>query len=515
VKLAAMAAEAVDDRIDHGGRGLRRHAARGAVINSAFQVGLAALGFARRLIIAAFLTRAEFGIWGLLVTTLMTLAWLKEIGVADKFIQQSEPDQEAAYQKAFTLELLLSLGFFVLVVAALPFYALAYGHPEIILPGVILALSVPISAFESPVWIAYRRMQFVRQRVLASIDPVTTTVATIVLGAAGAGYWSLVIGTVAGALAGGAAAVATCPYRIRLRFRRETVREYASFSWPLFGFQLSNLLVTQGMVLVVARGVGVAGVGAIALATAIASFTDRVDTIVSETIYPAVCAVADRTELLFEVFVKSNRLALLWGMPFGVGLALFAGDLVHFVLGDEWRPAIGLMAAFGLMSAVKQIGFNWQVFMRAANLTRPIFFSAVVNVVSFFAIVVPLVITAGLTGFAIGMALGTLLQLVARTYFVRQLFPRFSALRQFTRAAAPALPPAAIVLLIRLVGGHESSLAGALALAALYVAGTILATWLFERALVAEMLGYLRGRGGIRTRMETAAPAGPRAAPSA
>ena len=42
-----------------------------------------------------------------------------------------------------------------------------------------------------------------------------------------------------------------------------------------------------------------------------------------------------RTELLSEIFVKSNRLSLMWAVPFGVGLALFASDLVHFVLGDE------------------------------------------------------------------------------------------------------------------------------------------------------------------------------------
>src|SRR3954469_5731708 len=204
-----------EERINLRGRSLRQHAARGTIVNSAFQVGLAGLGFLRRLIIAAFLTREEFGIWGILVTTLMTIAWLKEIGVADKFIQQNEDDQEAAYQKAFTLELILAFGFFLLVGLSLPVYALVYQREEIIVPGIVLALSVPISAFESPLWIAYRRMQFVRQRTLASIDPVTTTVVTIALGAAGAGYWSLVIGTVAGSLLGATVATATSPYPLK------------------------------------------------------------------------------------------------------------------------------------------------------------------------------------------------------------------------------------------------------------------------------------------------------------
>src|SRR5262245_11583019 len=101
-----------------GGRGLRAPAARGTLTNAAFQIGLAVLGLLRRVLIAAFLTREEFGVWGLIVTTLITLAWLKDLGIADKYVQQNEPDQEAAFQKAFTMELLLSVGFFVLLVAA-------------------------------------------------------------------------------------------------------------------------------------------------------------------------------------------------------------------------------------------------------------------------------------------------------------------------------------------------------------------------------------------------------------
>jgi lipopolysaccharide exporter len=502
-ETSAATAEAlppVEERLDLRGRSLRQHAARGTLINSAFQIGIAGLGFLQRILIAAFLTREEFGIWGILITIVMTLSWLKDIGVGDKFIQQNEPDQAVAYQKAFTLELLLSLGFFSIVLVTLPLYAAAYGRSDIILPGIALAASVPLSAFESPVWIAYRRMQFVRQRVLASIDPVVTAAATVVLGAAGAGYWALVGGVLIGCVAGSVAAVVTCPYPIRLRFDRGTTKKYATFSWPLLGFQVSNLVVTQGLLLVAARAVGVAGVGAIALASGIAALADRVDSIVSETIYPAVCAVADRTELLFEVFVKSNRLALMWGMPFGVGLALFADDLVRFVIGEEWRPAIFLLAVFGVMAGVKQVAFNWQIFMRAVGRTRPIFWASIMNVVSFFAVIVPLVLSLGLTGYAIGSAIGVGIQIVTRIYFLRGLFPDFNAFGQLMRAVAPTLPAAALVGLVKVTTDQPTTLPAAIALVLVYVAVTGVATWFLERALVLEIIGYLRGRGGVRAR---------------
>src|SRR3954468_17046059 len=109
---------------------LRVRTARGTLVNSAFQIGMAGLGLLRRVSVAAFLTTEQFGLWGIILATLLTLSWLKQVGIADKYIQQSEPDQEAAYQKAFTLELGLSCGYYVVACCALPLYAMAYGHQE-------------------------------------------------------------------------------------------------------------------------------------------------------------------------------------------------------------------------------------------------------------------------------------------------------------------------------------------------------------------------------------------------
>src|SRR3954453_20707586 len=151
---------------------LRVRTARGTLINSAFQVGLAGLGLVRRVSVAAFLTRDEFGVWGILLATLITLVWLKQVGIADKYIQQSEPDQEHAFQKAFTLEFGLSCAYFVVCCAVLPIYGLAYGQPDIVAPGMLLATSVILTALQTPAWIPYRRMEYARQRVLTSVDPV-------------------------------------------------------------------------------------------------------------------------------------------------------------------------------------------------------------------------------------------------------------------------------------------------------------------------------------------------------
>ena len=496
-------AEAADDSVlETGEQGLRHLAARGTIINAGFQIGLSGLGTLKRIVVAAFLTRTEFGTWGVILPIIVTLMWVKDIGVADKYIQQSEPDQEAAFQKAFTLELCVSLFFFALVGLALPVYALAYGLPEIILPGLILAFSVPISAFESPSWIAYRRLQYARQRMLTVVDPVLGLLVTIALGIAGFGYWCLVIGVVVGSVAGSIVCTVWCPYRLRLRFERGTARRYASFSWPLLAGGLTRMFVVQGSLMVANRAVGLAGIGAIGLATNIATFADRVDGIVSGTIYPAVCKVADRRDALAEAFVKSNRIALMWAMPFAAAVALFVGDFVHFVLGDRWRPAIGLMTAIALTCGFGQVAFNWAVFMRAANNTRPLFTGALVDLCVFFVVSVPSMLVFGLAGYAIGFAAATAVAIVVRGYFMNRLLKGFSVLRQLVRSIAPVIPPFALILLIRAVAPGDRSLARALSELAVYSVAAITTTYVLERRLIVELAGYLR-----RPRRPAARPA--------
>jgi O-antigen/teichoic acid export membrane protein len=319
-------------------------------------------------------------------------------------------------------------------------------------------------------------------------------VLTIPLAAAGLSYWSMVIGLFVGRWAGGLVAAWAAPYRLRLRFDGATTREYFSFSWPLFASAGATLLVPQISILVGEWKLGLAGAGAIALAASIVVYTDRVDAIVTQALYPAVCAVRDRTELLYEAFVKSNRLALMWGVPFGVGIALFAPDLVEFVLGERWRPAATLMQVWGLVGAANHIGFNWPAFYRAIGNTRPMLVVSVLAVVTLAISIVPLIEWRGIEGFGMAVGLMATAALIGRSYYLAKLFPGFKLAVHALRAIAPTVPAVAAVLAARALLSAERSLALAAAELLLYLAVTALATFLLERALLREALGYLRRR---------------------
>jgi O-antigen/teichoic acid export membrane protein len=463
------------------------------LINAGFLVLLGILNLSRMMIVAAFVSRAEFGVWSIIFLAIGLLAAMKTVAVSDKFVQQEESDQEVAFQKAFTLELITGTALMLAMIVLTPVLAVVYDESSLLLPGFAISLMMLGSSLQAPTWIFYRRMDFFRQRLLIGVEPVVALLVTVALAVAGAGYWSLVIGALAGAWAGGLVAVAASPYRLALRYDHGTMRQYVSFSWPLVAAVAAGLGIAQLSVFFGNLALGLAGAGAIGLAATFSGFTDKVDDVITQTIYPGICRVRERRELLLEAFVKSNRLALMWGVPFGVALTLFASDLIDFGIGRQWAPALVLFQVFGVQAAISHIGFNWSAFYRASGDTRPIAVVTVIAFVAFCASAIPLLLIYGLNGFAAGVALMVLVALVARWYYISRLFPGFEVAGYMLRAIIPTVPAAAAVLGVRVtLESGERTLGVALGELALYLAITAVATVAFERPLLAEALSYLR-----------------------
>ena len=481
-----------DDEPILGGR--RRAVARGSVINSVFLVALGSLSVLKAVIAASLLTQTEFGIWSVLFLGILMLLGLKAAAVSDKYIQQSEDDQELAFQKSFTLELISAAILLIAAMALAPLLAFLYGDRELIVPMIVLATCIIGLAFQAPIWVFHRRLDFLRQRIFLSVDPVVGFVLTVLLAVLGFGYWSLVIGTVAGAFVGGAVAVAATPYKLAWRYDSETTRNYVSFSWPLVVAVGSAMVMAQISLLVGNLAIGIAAAGAIGLAATFSAYADRVDSVIMQAMYPAICRAVDSRSTLREAFEKSNRLALMWAFPFGVGVALFAADLVRHVLGPEWGDALILLQAFGLTAAFNHIAFNFGAFYRALGETKPIAIVTVTALVIFLTVSVPLTLTAGLEGLAAGTAVMCLISLALRRRYVLRLFPDFPIGRYVVRAILPTAVAAAVVLLIRAFAG-DSLHSGVEAMAELAIYGAIAAsiTAGLERTLLREMGSYLRG----------------------
>ena len=483
-----------DDRLAFPREELRGRTVRGVVLNALFTAATEGLVLVQGLIVSILLGPAAIGLYGIVTATAMTIVALKRVGIDEAFVQQSEAGQQEEFQRAFSLELIVSAAFSLVIAVAAPVVAVVYGESEL-LALTLAAAYMPVAfALQAPTWIFFRRMDFMRQRLLMAVGPVVTFAVTVTLAASGVGVWSLLIGPAAGNAAAAAAAVAVSPYRLRLRLERAAARRYFSFSWPIFVSSAAMLLLLQGQLVAFDVWGGIAAVGHLTLAYTLTRYADRADHVVASTIYPAICAVADRIDTLAELFVKSNRAAMMWSAPFCAAIVLFAPDLVEFVLGgNEWEPAVVLLQGLAVATGLQQLGFNWFSFYRARGESRPQAVEAAVMAGGFLAFAVPGLALWGATGFVVGRAAVSVAMLVVRARYVHRLLPGVRLWTLGVRGLLPVAAGAAAAPALRLVlWGGERPLWQAFCELALFLGATALATRALERDLLREFTRYLR-----------------------
>jgi O-antigen/teichoic acid export membrane protein len=181
-------------------------------------------------------------------------------------------------------------------------------------------------------------------------------------------------------------------------------------------------------------------------------------------------------------------------MPFGIGLALFCGDLVRYGLGRRWDSAVLLLQITGVVVAIGHIGFNWDDYLRARGETKPVGFASVGTAVAFVVVGVPMTLLYGLRGLGVGIACQSLTNLCFRAHYLRRLFPGFRFVRHGLRALMSVAPAALVILGVRTLAPGEDSLPLALGELALFLGLCAAVTYLIERQLMREAFGYVMER---------------------
>ncbi len=472
---------------------LRGRTVRGGVLNGLFLGGGEALALIQGLIVTALLGPVAIGLYGIVTTTAMTIVALRRVGIDEAFVQQVAESQEDEFRRAFGVELGVGLAGTLLIAALAPVVAVVYGDSELL--ALTLAVSYLPLAFslQAPQWVFFRRMDFLRVRALQFAIPLVTFLVTVPLAVATDSVWALVIGPLCGNAVAVVAGIAISPYPLRPIFDRAAARRYLRFSWPIFVTALALLVVAQGQILAFDIEGGLAAAGFITLAFTLTRYADRADQIVATTIYPAICAVVDRPDTQRQIFEAASRLTLIWALPFCAALILFAPDLVHLVLGDEWEPAILLIQGLAGAAALQQIGYVWFSFYRARADTRPQAVESAAMVAAFFAFAIPGLFLWGFEGFVVGRILVSLAMLAVRQHYVRALFPEIALARIAFRGAAPVAVAVGAVLLLRLaLDGGDRTVIEALIQLAVFIALTATLTWTIERPLLRDVLTQIR-----------------------
>jgi lipopolysaccharide exporter len=340
-----------------------------------------------------------------------------------------------------------------------------------------------------PLWLLYRDLDYFQQRLWIFAGRAAGFVVTIGLALAGAGIWSLVIGGIASLVVTGVPAWLRCRFRPRWRFDLAEFRSLAGFSSPIWFSKLAYVMVQQGCILVLSLCLPARDVGQYKSAEQLAAIVFYLEVVIGQTIFPVLCRLKDDPARLVAIFEIANRVTVAWVAAFSVGLCLFAGDIVRFLLTSKWAGAEMFLRAQGAAVVFGAIFFSWDTIFKARNLTRPIFYLSVGFTAIFLVVFVPLTLFGGKTGAAIGLVAVNFLMLVGRCYFLWRLNLGISVISIIKwPLAASAIAAAAEQAVAR------SSLGlGPFALFLIYgIVYSAVLLWL-ERSLLRQVMNLLSG----------------------
>jgi len=187
----------------------------------------------------------------------------------------------------------------------------------------------------------------------------------------------------------------------------------------------------------------------------------------------------------------------MWVLPFCAGFILFAPDLVRFVLGHKWDPAILLLQGLAGAAAVQQLGYNWFSFYRARGDSARQAVESAVMAVTFLGLAIPALFLWGAGGFVSGRIASALIVMLVRRHYVRKLLG-LELLVVGVRGAAPVAAATAAVLLLRAGAWSGPREVGhVITEIVLFLGATAGFTWTAERGLLRELVEQVR-RGGLR-----------------
>lgn len=459
-----------------------RSVVRATALVAAATVAQYFLRFVASVVLARVLSPEAFGSFALVSLVYGAFSLFSALQT-EGIIIQSEEEVQRIFEVSFTLELLLALACCLLMIGTAPVSMAAVGDAGLAPYSRILALALLFNPFMLVRSFAVRRLDF-KWVSLASLASIVLGAGTkIGLAASGFGVWSFVYGAIV--TEGSHAVLLTCmmPQRPRLRLDRDVLRKVLGFTLPLTLGAILFYVWWHLDDLLVGRLLGSTQLGFYYLAFTIPEYVIRMGLNASQAVYPAFCRAEGRDHLRDRFTLVTKYSSLLFFLPCAVALA-FGRDLIVFVYGEKWSPAVVPFQIFMILVALRLTMWHWVDLLKSQGRTKEPMYSHAFQVVLMATMGYYAVRRFGLSGMAFTILGGEIVFLPVVTRWVRSVV-EVDYLRLLYR---PLLMAALTTAVGVFLASHWSGSAiGALAGISIQVAVYGLLLCLLERPMLAKM----------------------------
>lgn len=320
--------------------------------------GSKAIVFLSTVVLARLLLKEDFGVAGYALVVISFLVVLHDFGIGTAIIYYDLTDDRK--NTAFWLN--LGVGVLLCGVAWLiaPLAGIYFGDERAIEVTRLLGFNFPLAALGNIHDALLRKeISFDKKFMPDMTKSVTKAMIAIGLALAGFGYWSLLIGHLAGTVVWVVLLWVVVPWRPALVWSQREIAPLFAYGSGIAFINLLAIVVLNIDYLFIGRYLGPVALGVYTIAFRLPELViQEFPNLIGNVLLPAFAQIKKEGDRLNENLLTILRYSAMITMPVGLGLGLVAGPLTLLLYSDKWGDAVPVMEAIAVQMAILSLSFN-------------------------------------------------------------------------------------------------------------------------------------------------------------
>jgi O-antigen/teichoic acid export membrane protein len=334
---------------DHLIAGIGGHTARGGVVTILAHGLKFLVSIIATAVLARLLTPGDYGLIGMVAVATNFVAIFKDLGLSFATVQKAEINSDQI-TTLFWINVLLSAGITILMVAFAPAVAWFYGEPR--LTGITIVTSFGFVLGGLAVQheaLLKRQMRFFALSAIAFASMTAGYIVGIVLAWYGIRYWALVFSQLALLATNLLGVWIWCGWRPGWPRINSGIRSMLTFGGNITGYALVNYISNNSDYILIGRFWGSKALGFYNKAAQVLGLpTDQINEPLASVAIPALSRLTHSSERYLQAYLRIMQKVLLLTMP-AITLMIAAADwLILIVLGPQWSETAHIFMWMGI-----------------------------------------------------------------------------------------------------------------------------------------------------------------------
>lgn len=374
-------------------------------------------------ILARLLLPVQFGIFGIAMLALGFLEIVTETGI-NVFLVQEKSEIKEYLDTAWIVSIFRGILITIFLLLVSPLVSKFFNSPES-LPVLLIISIVPfVRGFFNPAEARFQKeltfdKEFWYRFAILFLDSLVAIVLAIATHSVFAMVWGLIAGVILELILSW---IVLTP-RPRFNFDKEKVKRIINRGKWMTGASIFSYLFQNGDNMTVGKLLGEGPLGIYNVAYKISSLPiSEISDVVTRVTFPVYTRISTDYERLKKAFIKTTLVSGLLITLAGIGIYIFAKEIVMIVLGPNWIAAVPVLKILSIFGVVKGASFVPVSLFLAVNKQEYVTYITLLGIVGLFIPIIPLTLKYGLMGTGYSVIIGSLITLPLIIYYILKIF---------------------------------------------------------------------------------------------